>query len=245
MSTHPKTCSCCALPSGGFNRRHFLKLTGSAGLVAAFPFAVLAAEGNYEAMVLSCIDPRFPEPTLDYMKSRGRTGRRHSGTISALRFSSIRYRRSSPSIIAIVEPPRSLMARSRSTIRRSKPKRIAPRSPSSASKSTNVNPSSRLRSASWRSMAEWRFSANPVFPVVPARSGRPWRLLNVEAAQTPPISIAPNPRAMSVALVWSFRPEPGQRSIGWVVTRRTVRVACVPRFAYTRPNSKAVLSTRA
>ena len=75
MSAHPKTCSCCALPNGGFNRRHFLKLTGSAGLVAAFPFAMLAAEGNYEAMVLSCIDPRFPEPTLDYMKSRGMLGK--------------------------------------------------------------------------------------------------------------------------------------------------------------------------
>jgi carbonic anhydrase len=75
MTAHPKLCPCCALPKGGFNRRHFLKLTGSAGLVAAFPFATLAAEGNYEAMVLSCIDPRFPEPTLSYMKGRGMLGK--------------------------------------------------------------------------------------------------------------------------------------------------------------------------
>ena len=76
MSTiaHPVTCSCCAdLMNGYFDRRLFLKMTG-AGLVAAFPFAGLAAEGNYEAMVLSCIDPRFPALTLDYMKSRGVLG---------------------------------------------------------------------------------------------------------------------------------------------------------------------------
>jgi hypothetical protein len=75
MTAHPKTCSCCALPNRGFERRYFLKLTGSAGLVAAFPFAALAAEGSYEAMVLSCIDPRFPEPTLNYMKSQGMLGK--------------------------------------------------------------------------------------------------------------------------------------------------------------------------
>src|SRR5215831_9937403 len=76
MITHPKTCSCCAdFLSGKFDRRHFMKLAGGAGLVAAFPFAALGAEGNYEAMVLSCIDPRFPEPTLNYMKSRGMLGK--------------------------------------------------------------------------------------------------------------------------------------------------------------------------
>jgi carbonic anhydrase len=77
MSTtvHPTTCSCCAdLLSGRFDRRRFLTLTG-AGLVSAFPFPGLAAEGDYEAMVLSCIDPRFPALTLDYMKSRGMLGK--------------------------------------------------------------------------------------------------------------------------------------------------------------------------
>jgi len=76
MITHPKTCACCAdLLSGNFDRRHFMKLAGTAGLAAAFPFAALGAEGDYEAMVLSCIDPRFPEPTLNYMKGRGMLGK--------------------------------------------------------------------------------------------------------------------------------------------------------------------------
>jgi carbonic anhydrase len=72
---HPKTCSCCAdLLRGKFDRRHFMKLAGGAGLAAAFPFAALG-QGGYEAMVLSCIDPRFPEPTLNYMKGRGMLGK--------------------------------------------------------------------------------------------------------------------------------------------------------------------------
>jgi carbonic anhydrase len=76
MITHPKTCPCCAdLPSRHFDRRHFMKLAGSTGLAAALPFAALGAEGNYEAMVLSCIDPRFPEPMLNYMKGRGMLGK--------------------------------------------------------------------------------------------------------------------------------------------------------------------------
>jgi carbonic anhydrase len=61
--------------TGRFDRRAFLKAAGGAGVLAAFPFAALAAEGNYEAMVLSCIDPRFPELTLNYMKGRGLAGK--------------------------------------------------------------------------------------------------------------------------------------------------------------------------
>jgi carbonic anhydrase len=52
-----------------------MKLGGAAGLAAVFPFMALGAEGNYDAMVLSCIDPRFPELTLNYMRSRGMLGR--------------------------------------------------------------------------------------------------------------------------------------------------------------------------
>src|SRR5262249_49526533 len=63
------------LLTGRFDRRAFLKAAGGAGLVAAFPFVALGAEGNYEAMVLSCIDPRFPELTLNYMKGRGMLGK--------------------------------------------------------------------------------------------------------------------------------------------------------------------------
>ena len=76
MTIHPNTCSCCSdLLRGAFDRRGFMKLAGAAGVAAAFPFTALGAEGNYEAMLLTCIDPRFPEPTLDYMKSRGMVGK--------------------------------------------------------------------------------------------------------------------------------------------------------------------------
>jgi hypothetical protein len=76
MITHPKTCPCCAdLLSRNFDRRHFIKLAGSTGLAAALPFAALGAEGDYEAMLLSCIDPRLPEPMLNYMKGRGMLGK--------------------------------------------------------------------------------------------------------------------------------------------------------------------------
>jgi carbonic anhydrase len=73
---HPKTCACCGdLLNGNVNRRHFMGLVGGAGLVAALPFAAWGAEGSYEAMILSCIDPRFPELTLNYAKSRGLLGK--------------------------------------------------------------------------------------------------------------------------------------------------------------------------
>jgi carbonic anhydrase len=73
---HPTTCTCCAdLLAGRFDRRRFLQMAGGAGLAAAFPFAALGAEGNYEAMLLTCIDPRFPEPTINYMKSRNMIGK--------------------------------------------------------------------------------------------------------------------------------------------------------------------------
>ena len=56
-------------------RRCFLQLAGSAGLLAAAsPFAALAAEGNYDAMLLSCIDPRMVSPVHKYMDQRGLNG---------------------------------------------------------------------------------------------------------------------------------------------------------------------------
>jgi hypothetical protein len=75
ITLHP-ACPCCGdLLKNGFDRRAFMKLAGAAGVTAAYPFMALAAEGNYEAMALSCIDPRFPELTLNYMKSRGLLGK--------------------------------------------------------------------------------------------------------------------------------------------------------------------------
>src|SRR5438046_1288623 len=67
---------CCSdlLPAQSLGRRHFLQLAGSAGLLALSPSMTLAAEGDYEAMLLSCIDPRMVAPVYKYMDQRGMTG---------------------------------------------------------------------------------------------------------------------------------------------------------------------------
>ena len=44
-------------------------------LASALPAPAFAASGKYEAMLLTCIDPRFPDPTLSYMKSRDMVGK--------------------------------------------------------------------------------------------------------------------------------------------------------------------------
>ena len=73
---HPGTCACCGdMLRGHFDRRRFLHLSVGAGLLAAFPSLAFAAEGNYEAMLLTCIDPRFPEPTIKYMEGRNMVGK--------------------------------------------------------------------------------------------------------------------------------------------------------------------------
>jgi len=69
-------CSCCGeLVRGRFDRRQFLQVAGIAGLTAALPFQVRAAEGDYEAMLLSCIDPRMVTPVYNYMDKRGLSGK--------------------------------------------------------------------------------------------------------------------------------------------------------------------------
>lgn len=61
-------CGCCAAPLG---RRHFLGFALSAGLAAAIPNTGRAATGQaYEAMLLTCIDPRFLETARGYMAHR-------------------------------------------------------------------------------------------------------------------------------------------------------------------------------
>jgi carbonic anhydrase len=73
---HPNGCACCSdMLRTRFDRRRFLHLTAGAGLLATFPSLAFGAEGNYEAMLLTCIDPRFPEPTIGYMKSRSMVGK--------------------------------------------------------------------------------------------------------------------------------------------------------------------------
>jgi carbonic anhydrase len=70
------TCACCRPDlHTRFDRRRFIQVVGGAGLALAMPRQVMAATGNYEAMVLSCIDPRFPEFTRTYTASRGLTGK--------------------------------------------------------------------------------------------------------------------------------------------------------------------------
>ncbi len=73
---HSSTCGCCSdLLCMRYDRRRFLTLGTAAGLSLAMPSLVLGAEGNYEAMLLTCIDPRFPEPTIKYMQSRNMIGK--------------------------------------------------------------------------------------------------------------------------------------------------------------------------
>jgi hypothetical protein len=58
-------CGCQSLTP--LARRRFLGLAIAAGLL---PRWANAAEGNYEAMLLTCIDPRFTQPPHQFMASR-------------------------------------------------------------------------------------------------------------------------------------------------------------------------------
>jgi hypothetical protein len=75
-SIHLSTCACCGdMLRARFDRRRFLHVTAGAGLIAAFPSLAFGAYGNYDAMLLTCIDPRFPEPTIKYMEGRNMVGK--------------------------------------------------------------------------------------------------------------------------------------------------------------------------
>ena len=77
-------CSCCdELVRGGFDRRRFFQVAGIAGLAAGLPFKVWAAEGNYEAMLLSCIDPRMVTPVYGYMEDKRHLGGKYSQFVIA------------------------------------------------------------------------------------------------------------------------------------------------------------------
>ena len=72
---HATGCSCCSdMLRMRFDRRRFLQISAVAGAVAAIPSLAFGATGNYEAMLVTCIDPRFPKPTLDYMRHRKMVG---------------------------------------------------------------------------------------------------------------------------------------------------------------------------
>lgn len=69
---------CCGgLSRAGFGRRGLLRGAGAAAIAAALPFpgSAAAAEGDYEAMLLSCIDPRLVTPVYQYMAGQKLAGR--------------------------------------------------------------------------------------------------------------------------------------------------------------------------
>jgi carbonic anhydrase len=70
-------CACCAdLLAKQFDRRRFLITTAGGFAAAALgPSLAFAATGKYEAMVLSCIDPRFQEPVYNDLAGRNLTGK--------------------------------------------------------------------------------------------------------------------------------------------------------------------------
>lgn len=68
-------CACCAASRAGPGRRQLLGGLAAAGVAAALPFPARAAEGSYEAMLLSCIDPRLVTPVYRYMQGEKLAGR--------------------------------------------------------------------------------------------------------------------------------------------------------------------------
>ena len=72
---HPAACSCCGdAMHGRLDRRRFLTFTGGAALAAALPFNPSIAQINYEALLVTCIDPRVQQLTVNYMNSRELAG---------------------------------------------------------------------------------------------------------------------------------------------------------------------------
>jgi len=63
------------------SRRSLLLGTGAMALTAR-PMLARAANGEYEAMILGCIDPRMQEPMRDYAVGRGLIGQYSKFTIA-------------------------------------------------------------------------------------------------------------------------------------------------------------------
>jgi hypothetical protein len=67
---HQSDCPCCTPLIAGTSRRQFLA-TGAAvlagGLMGFVPGRSMAGGGNYEAMLVNCIDPRFTTLSWQYM----------------------------------------------------------------------------------------------------------------------------------------------------------------------------------
>ena len=56
-------------------RRKFLTMASIVGFAGLLPKYSTAASGNYDAMLLACIDPRFPKLTLEHMAQRSLVGK--------------------------------------------------------------------------------------------------------------------------------------------------------------------------
>ncbi len=75
----------CRVCSGSlFDRRRVLGAAAAAGVAALAwrPRRAAAAGGQYEAMVLACIDPRMQEPVHDYLERRRLIGQFSQFTIA-------------------------------------------------------------------------------------------------------------------------------------------------------------------
>jgi hypothetical protein len=73
---HPPGCACCSFSPTRLGRRGLLRSAAAgAVLLTTAPRVVFAAEGNYEAMILACIDPRMQEPVRAYAQKNGLIGK--------------------------------------------------------------------------------------------------------------------------------------------------------------------------
>jgi len=82
--THSVGC-CGAVLSNNISRRQFMKFAGGAVLFSSIGLltsGVQAASGNYEAMVLSCIDPRFQDLVKQQQAADGLSGKYSAFTIA-------------------------------------------------------------------------------------------------------------------------------------------------------------------
>ena len=73
---HAPACPCCAPSPARLGRRTFLRgAAAGAAVLALAPRLGWAAEGNYEAMLLACIDPRIQEPVHAFAQKNGLVGK--------------------------------------------------------------------------------------------------------------------------------------------------------------------------
>ena len=79
----PPAGPCCTGLAVPIGRRALLRgAPAMAAVLALAPDLAGAASGNYEAMILACIDPRFQEPVRDYAQKNGLIGKYSQFTIA-------------------------------------------------------------------------------------------------------------------------------------------------------------------